>query len=120
MSRIIKAVTIDSQTGKAITTFPSKQVLDPFSTVSQYGQQLRMPPLNMDQLVALAEANPMHAACLEQKVSDIVAEGLQLSPLDAKVDKESEEREFILKWWESLFEEYTSLEVLQAVWTRHF
>lgn len=114
--RIIKAVFLNNL-GKKVgeDDVKSKQIQDPFSGISAYGQTIMLPPLNMDQLVSLAEAHPIHAASIEQKVNDIVASGLQLSP---KSDKETDETEqtAIEDWFGSLFEDYTALEVLQAIW----
>lgn len=97
--------------------FPSKQILsDPFQGVSGYGRQLTIPPYSMEQLISLAEAHPIHSSCLEQKVTDIVAGGPMFVPKDEEEGSDLEERDDLIKWWEALTEDYTSLEVLNAMW----
>lgn len=116
MPVITKAFVIDSKTGVMVKSqiAPSKQIEDIFAKVSAYGQTLMTPPINLEQLVQLSEAHPMHGACLEQKIMDIVASGFDVSPKSE--EEEVEQKNKILDWWEGMFEEYTSLEVLQAMW----
>ncbi len=113
-TRILKVAAIDSQTGKVVSSYPSKQIKDPFSEVQGYGVMLLIPPYNPDQLVVLAEAHPIHSAAIEQKTSDVIAEGFQVSPDNVNTVNDQGER--IKDWWNSLFDEFTSYEVLYALW----
>ena len=121
--RIVKILALDSQTGLQVSQHPSTQITDPFSSTGLYGQSIQQPPFNLEQLVMLAEAHPIHAASIEQKVTDIIASGVQFEPPDMEEDAEQNEDEMkgekalLDEWWESLFEEFTSLESMTAVWT---
>lgn len=117
---LVKAFAIDSQTGQVLLgagEAPSKQILDPFNEMSAYGQTLRLPPLNLEQLVTLAESHPVHAAAIEQKSVDIVSNGLNLEPKDEFPEAEEKQKTEIMKWFENLFEDYTSLEVMLSAWS---
>jgi PBSX family phage portal protein len=96
----------------------SKQLYeDPFSENMLYGEALQIPPFRLEQLAFLAEVEPTHGAALSQKVSDIVASGVRFihknpeagptEDIDQKVD--------LQRWWDGLFDDFTPLEILQAV-----
>jgi PBSX family phage portal protein len=104
--------------GLVMREFPSRQLTeDPFLNVSGYGNALRIPPYSFEQLVTLAEAHPIHAACIEQKVSDIIAGGPIFVPKRAHEDADPAQKQELEEWWESLTSDMTSLEVLQAMQT---
>lgn len=114
MGRVIKVVSVDR--AGAVEELASKQLPeDPYVGVSGYGQAIKVPPYSLEQLVFLAESHPVHSSALEQKVQDIVGGG---PSWEAKVEGESDEEQLrrLQNWWDSLFETYTPLEVLQAVW----
>jgi len=111
----VKSLIVNDVTGEAEYANPSMQITDPFASVSAYGNLLMMPPYNFQQLVDLADAQPMHASAIEQKTVDIVADGLQFIPVDGEEETDDEERTEMMKWWESLFEEFSSVEVLQSM-----
>ncbi len=120
--RIVKVLALDSQTGLKVPDFPSTQITDPFSSTGLYGASLQQPPFNLEQLVMLAESHPIHAASIEQKVTDIIASGVQFEPIEEEEGETNEEemkgeKALLEEWWESLFDEFTPLESLTAVWT---
>lgn len=88
---------------------------DPFTTLTGYGETLRIPPYSLEQLVFLAEAHPVHAAALEQKASDIVAGGPIFIPASEVEEADQAQLRAVSKWWEGLFEDFTPIEVLQAL-----
>lgn len=106
--------------GLAPKEFPSKQLLeDPFANVIGYGTTVRQPPYSMEQMVILAEAHPIHAACIEQKVADIVASGPVFVPREEGQDSgaNADEKKEMEEWWEALSEDLTSLEIVNAIWS---
>ena len=118
-SRAYKARVVSSAPTGAddlpLTDFPSKQLLeDPFVGLTGYGTAIPTPPYSMEQLVLLAEQHPVHAAALEQKAIDAVGRGPQLVPI---VDNASEEQLAEIEGWlESLTEQQTMVELIQAMW----
>jgi PBSX family phage portal protein len=113
-AKIVKAVSFGG-VGQAAVVYPSKQLLDdPFGVM--YGAALTAPPFSLEQLVLLAESHPSHSAAIDQKVNDIIADGLQFKP-DTDADKNEEIEKALTKWWNDLSDEYTPIELLQAVWS---
>ena len=91
----------------------SKQKEDPFLEYFSYGDQIRRPPYPFEQLIAMAEIHPIHYAAINQKVCDVISKGFDLSPNEGA---EPLQYRSILNWWEGLFDEHDSIEVLQAMW----
>lgn len=116
MARIQKAFVLSS-TGEIEAEHPSNQVRDPFDHISGYGDYLRQPPYSFERLTDLSEAHPIHSAALEQKVTDTIADGFDLSPNTGEDEADEDQRDAILSWWEEQFEEFTPIEVLSAMWT---
>ena len=118
-NQVTKAYVLDKQGGMS-RKYPSKQLNDPFSDVTSYGQLIREPPYSFEQLVALSESHPTHAAAIEQKAADVIASGFNVSLRQEYTDDPSAEYEDltreVLDWWDSLFEDFTSTETLLAMW----
>ena len=118
-SSITKAYVLDQASGDVVHSFPSKQIVDPFSGLATYGNQIRIPPYDLDQLAVLSETHPTHSAALEQKAADVIGPGFNVSVaegIDPKLAAVMDERKRITNWWDALFEEYTSTETLLAMW----
>ena len=112
-----KAFILDTSSGRVVSDYPSKQLKDPFTGVAGYGESIRQPPYDLDQLASLAEVHPTHAASIEQKAGDVIGSGFELSVSEDRQPNQvnDEERRRILRWWNLLFDEYTSTEVLLAM-----
>jgi len=133
LGRVAKVVAF-SPDGAPLVPVPydSKQIReDPFASLGGQGAALLVPPYDFSQLVSLAESEPVHAACLEQKTSDVIGTGPRLvlrgaldndasgtsdgDPNEPTTDGGSgEEHADIMQWWEDLSDETTSLELLLA------
>lgn len=115
--RLVKVVQFDRD-GLIQREFPSKQLTDdPFNEM--YGNGIiKRPPYQLEQLVLLAESHPIHASCIEQKVADIIASGLNFVPRDPD-QKSDQDFGDVSDWWESLFDDYTSTESLYAMEDDH-
>ena len=122
-SRHIAKALVLSESGDVVEEYPSKQLTDPFETYSGYGTAVKEPPYSLDQLAALAEMHPTHAAALEQKTADIIASGFRMgyrreytgivaADEDTEVDKAKE----VEDWWHGLFSRFTSIETLTSMW----
>ena len=114
-----KAYVFDGSTGNITEEFPSKQIDDQFSGVPSYGELIKPPPYSFEQLISLSESHPTHAAALEQKAADVIADGFHVSlrkeyESDANID--TDEAKNVIEWWEGLFDEFTSTETLLAMW----
>jgi PBSX family phage portal protein len=125
-SRIWKARSIGigggvmlDEKGMPVNPFPSQQLLeDPFAGQAGYGGtgNIRQPPYSLEQMVMLAEQEPVHAAALEQKTVDIIADGIHLEPRDDDTDAPAEQEADIMGWLDDLCEQMTVVELLNAVW----
>lgn len=102
--------------GKAATPMTdagSKQLAeDPFA----YDVNgLKPPPYSLEQLVMLAESHPTHSASLEQKATDVVADGVQWTPIDENEEEpDAEQRTALEDWWQELADGYEMVEVLYS------
>lgn len=115
--RLLKAIAFSAD-GEASSLGSTQLPEDAFTKLAGYGgTQLQVPPYPMEQLVFLAELQPVHAAALEQKVLDIVGSGPQFVGLESGKDGPVDQRAALERWWSDLTEEYTPLELLQAVWS---
>lgn len=114
-NRILKARIVGGDNLGNMSEFPSKQVIsDPFEGISGVGEgATTTPPYNLEQLVVLAESHPVHAAALEQKATDAIGSGPIWIPADDKSPDESQ-RDEIKEWLESLTENETFVELLNA------
>lgn len=76
--RVRRLVVVD-QAGNT-EEWSSKQIPeDPFSS-ELYEAGLMVPPFDLEQLVWISEMHPVHAACLEQRASDVVGGGWRWEP----------------------------------------
>lgn len=117
-TRFAKFAIIKSSTDGTVDVSASRQLIeDPFEGISSYGQAIKKPPYSLEQLILLAEQNPVHSACLDQRIADLVAEGVQFQPADDDESKDGDDEveAALFDWWESLFPDMTSLEATQAV-----
>ena len=106
---IVKAL----RTGTESPELASKQKEDPFLEYFAYGDQIRRPPYPFEQLTAMAEVHPIHYAAINQKVCDVIGKGFDLEPGEGA---DPLQYRSIINWWEGLFDEHDSIEVLQAMW----
>ena len=113
---VIRAISYSRlEKAQFIETAESKRLLeDPFENSTGYGDMIHTPPYSLEQLVYLAECHPVHAAALEQKVSDIIAGGPKFTPLHE--NDVSVEHDKVILWWKSLFKESTGIETLHSMW----
>ncbi len=73
---------VDRATAEDDEKYKSKQIAkDPFDKEA-YEKGLQSPPFPLEQLVWLAEMHPAHAACIDQRVSDVVGGGWTWEPKD--------------------------------------
>jgi len=88
---------------------------DPFEGRSMTG--LIKPPLNLEQLIFLAETHPVHAAAIDQKTADVIGTGWEWSPTHDGAPEE--QRDAVDKWFSGLSagaDHQTMHELLTDVW----
>lgn len=92
------------------TVPPSRQIRDPFASLYAEGWAIE-PPLPPEQLLALAEESPIHAACLAAKAADAVGRGWRM------VGEEAEPKDEVERWLQEITPDWTFAELLDsAAW----
>ena len=69
-ARVVKTLILSDAQSNELGV-DSKQIRDPFANLASYGKSIVKPPFNFDHLLQLAESQPVHAAAIEQKVTDV-------------------------------------------------
>jgi capsid portal protein len=91
----------------------SRQLKDPFAGSYTLGRAIQ-PPLPLEQLLALTEVSPIHAACIEAKVADAVGRGWEWVPAGDDSEFDAQEMDAIL---EDITPDWTFQELVrQAAW----
>ena len=89
----------------------SRQRKEDFVDQFNYDGKIREPPYSLPELARMSEVHPIHAAALEQKATDVVSNGFDIEPMpNSGAEKEQYDR--IMNWWNSLFVDAESIEVL--------
>jgi PBSX family phage portal protein len=95
----------------------SRQLVDdPFVNITGYGDTVSRPPYALEQLVFLAESQPLHGSSLEQKAIDVIGDGPLLLPKKEGDDAAVGDKDAYEQWMDDLTEQQTLVELLQATW----
>lgn len=114
---------------KSVSGGGSKQFKsDLFTHMYTEENGLIRPPYNMDQLLALKEASPIHASCISQKCSDIAGLGWKWIHKTGDSDEEDNDEDAVANtedntqltvlesFLDNCNEEMTFREIIEAVW----
>lgn len=120
---IYKARVISMDPTQETYNWGSKQLLeDPFLDIADYGTTVRTPPFSLEQMVLLAESQPVHGAAIEQKTIDVIGTGVELYPRARFLDKDGkstaneDQKTDIMEWFDSLGDGQAFVEVLKAAY----
>jgi PBSX family phage portal protein len=118
LGKVHKVVFLDEHGAKIAEGSSLQMPEDPFRT--EYGDGLVQPPYPLEQLVYLAEIDPIHGACIDQRATDVVGGAYSFEPASKKQQADEEEVLALNKRFKSLAgTDTTMLEQFQALVSDH-